>query len=79
LALLPTEFNHRQIGLLQDAMRRPDATYTVQTHATTHNVVLQTARQDLMDLEDRGLFVRELAGRQFTWRPVPGLAAVLRR
>ncbi len=51
--------NRRQIDLLSDALRNPDAEYTVKGHATTHNLGLETARLDLVDLERRDLLIRQ--------------------
>jgi Fic family protein len=73
LATMPGEFNHRQLALLQHALRHPDAVYTVQSHGSSHNVVKQTARQDLLDLEARGALVRRTRGRAFVWSPVADL------
>jgi Fic family protein len=69
----PGEFNHRQLALLQHALRHPGTQYTVQSHGTSHNVVRQTARQDLFDLENRQLLQRHLRGRTFVWAPAPDL------
>jgi Fic family protein len=69
LATMPGEFNHRQLALLQHAARNPDARYTVQSHGRSHDVVRQTARQDLIDLENRGLLERFTYGRKFIWSP----------
>jgi Fic family protein len=74
LPTAPGDFNHRQLALLQHALRHPGAQYTVHSHGTSHAVVRQTARQDLFDLEKRDLLVRHLRGRTFVWSPVPGLA-----
>lgn len=69
MATLPGEFNYRQIALLQNALHRPDAQYTVISHGRSHNIVRQTARQDLFELERRGLLRRETVGKKFVWRP----------
>ncbi len=47
--------NHRQIALVQKAIREPGFTFTIKSHQTSHNVVYQTARTDLKDLADRGI------------------------
>ena len=69
--------NHRQIALLSHAVRRPDAVYTFDTHRRSHDVVYQTARADLLDLEALGLLERRQVGRQYRFYPVPGLAEQL--
>jgi Fic family protein len=73
LAALPGEFNHRQIALLRHATRHPDATYTVVSHGTSHDVVRETARQDLLALEVRGLLERRRVGKGHVWRPAADL------
>ena len=44
--------NHRQLALLQHALRRPGAEYTVKSHQGSHGVTYQTARTDLLKLSD---------------------------
>lgn len=44
--------NHRQLALLQHALRRPGAEYTVKSHQGSHGVSYQTARSDLLKLSD---------------------------
>jgi len=69
------DLNYRQKALLSHAMVHQDAVYTYRSHATSHRVVRQSARTDLLGLERRGLLVRELAGRKVTFRPAPDLRA----
>jgi len=68
-----TDLNHRQVALLTHALRHPDAEYSIQSHATSHRVVRQSARTDLLDLEARGLLVRRTVGRKFFFHPVSDL------
>jgi Fic family protein len=78
LRLLPrTSLNHRQVALLAHALRHPDAEYTIRSHATSHGVVNQSARTDLIDLQRRGLVERRTAGRAFHFYPAADLAARL--
>src|SRR5262249_48838036 len=49
------ELNHRQIALIGHATRHPDANYTIASHRASHRVVYQTARADLLRLEELGL------------------------
>ncbi len=69
-----TDLNHRQIALLQHAQRNLGATYTFKGHARSHGVVYQSARTDLLDLEERGLLVKRKVGRSFTFLPAEDLA-----
>lgn len=68
------DLNQRQIALLTHALRHSDAVYTIQSHATSHRVVRQSARTDLLDLVARGFLEQHLVGRKFVFRPVPDLA-----
>lgn len=70
-------FNHRQIALLQHALRNPDSAVTAQSHMASHNVAYETARQDLSRLEENGLFHKRRDGKAFRWTPVSGLEARL--
>lgn len=47
--------NNRQIAILQHALSHPDAEYTVGYHKNVHNVVYETARTDLLNLQSEGL------------------------
>lgn len=71
------DLNYRQKALLTHALQHRDAVYTYQSHATSHRVVRQSARTDLLGLERRGLLVRETAGRRVAFRPAPNLTATL--
>ncbi len=72
--LRQADLNHRQIALLSHALRHPDAEYTFRSHQTSHAVVYQSARTDLLDLEQHGLLERRTVGQRFVFRPVPDLA-----
>lgn len=67
-------FNHRQLALLGNAMRNPDARYTFRSHLTSHGVTHQTARSDLLALVDHGLLKYRRSGRQYVFTPVDDLA-----
>ena len=56
--------NHRQRALLGHALRHPGYRYTYQSHGTSHDVVLQTARTDLLDLTSHGLLDGDVEGRR---------------
>lgn len=71
------DLNHRQRVLVSDALRNPDAWFTIQAQQRRHRVAYATARADLLGLEEAGLFAHQLAGKQFVFRPTGDLAARL--
>jgi Fic family protein len=78
LAVSPGEYNHRQLAVLESALKDPSASFTVQSHATSHNVSGETARKDLLDLEGKGLLGRLKRGKKFFWVPAQGMSDRLR-
>jgi Fic family protein len=66
-------FNVRQLALLENAIKHPDARYTVASHGRSHGVVAQTARDDLRHLEEQAFLLRTTAGRGFAWTPAEDL------
>lgn len=77
LALLAGHFNYRQVALLGHAINNPHAQYTVQSHSRSHNVVPQTARMDLQQLERQGLLTRTTLKRGYAWTPAGDLHELL--
>lgn len=57
--------NHRQRALISHALYHPHERYTIRSHQLSHNVVYQTSRLDLIDLENRGLLKSNKVGK--TW------------
>ena len=72
-------FNHRQLALLENALKNPAARYTVASHGRSHGIVTQTARTDLRGLEQLGFLTRTSVGRGHAWEPAPDLARLLDR
>jgi Fic family protein len=72
-------FNHRQLALLTHAMHHPGQIYTMASHGRSHGIVYQTARTDLLTLEQAGLLTRLRVGRAYGFTPVPDLADRLRK
>jgi Fic family protein len=65
--------NHRQRMLISHALRHPHQHYTIKGHQTSHNVVYQTSRYDLFDLEDRKLLKSSKVGRTLYFTPTSDL------
>ena len=64
---LRTRFNHRQVALLTHALKNPGEGYRVEGHQRSHNVVYQTARNDLLDLQSLGLLDRAKQGNAYVF------------
>jgi len=67
------ELNYRQRAALSRALKKPDSVFTFQSHAASHGVVRATARNDLLELRDRGYLIRSKDGRQVLFTPAPDL------
>jgi Fic family protein len=65
--------NHRQRALISHALRHPRHKYTFRSHQISHNVVYQTSRLDLLDLENRGLLTSKKIGKTWYFTPVGDL------
>jgi Fic family protein len=63
------QFNPRQMALLENAVKHPEAQYTVASHGRSHGVAAQTARGDPHGLEQQGFLVRGSLGRGYSWAP----------
>lgn len=61
-AALRGRFNHRQLALLNHALRNAGEAYRVDAHQRSHSVVYQTARTDLLALEALGLLEKMRQG-----------------
>jgi Fic family protein len=59
--------NHRQIALLNHALRNHGEAYRVDAHQRSHAVVYQTARTDLLDLEELGLLEKARQGNAYVF------------
>ena len=64
---LRTKFNHRQVALLTHALRNTGEGYRVDAHQRSHNVVYQTARNDLMALHALGLLEKAKKGNAYVY------------
>ena len=60
-------YNHRQREILSHAVRHPGHQYTIDAHKAYHGVVYQTARTDLLELQEQGLFNKQKIGRKWVF------------
>lgn len=59
------DINYRQKEIVSDALRHPNKHYTIQLIQNMFNVVYQTARTDMLQLEKKGLFKKHRIGKTF--------------
>ncbi|RLA41043.1 MAG: Fic family protein [Gammaproteobacteria bacterium] len=57
--------NHRQIAVITHAMQHPGFTYSIQSHARSHSVAYQTARTDLLKLDELKLLKKFKRGKAY--------------
>lgn len=72
-------FNHRQAELVRHALKHPYQEYTIESHQKSHNVVYQTARTDLLQLQAKELLNMEKRGKTMVFRVPHDLATRLRK
>ena len=58
-------------------MRHPRHQYTIKAHQTLHDVVYETARTDLLELQRLGFFLLEKRGRKWVFTAPEDLEARL--
>lgn len=73
------EFNHRQLALLGNAVKTPDQIYTFRSHAMSHGVTHETARNDLLPLVRKRLLEQRKDGQRYQFTPADGLPERLKR
>ncbi|MGQ0799070.1 MAG: Fic family protein [Pseudomarimonas sp.] len=71
------DLNHRQLALLDHALRHSDALYSHESHANSHRVSIMTARKDLLDLVHRGWLRQSKSSKRSVYQPEPSLDAIL--
>jgi len=65
--------NHRQIALINRALKSPDAVFYVESHRGAHNVTYDTARTDLLKLVKMGLLDKKKMGKAFSFSATENL------
>lgn len=78
LAAAPGAYNHRQIALLEHAIKTPDGVFTVESHGNSHNIAPETSRRDLLELERCGFLQHVTVKRRHVWSPVPNLVETMK-
>ena len=71
---LASLLNDRQIEVVTDMLRRPNAEIDIQRHKNDFGIVYQTARTDLLGLAEKGLLITAKRGRAFYFFPPLDLA-----
>ncbi len=72
------QLNHRQIGLLEHALRHPGTEYLIAAHSRAHGVAYGTALTDLRHLAQQGLLGQAKRGRAFVFIAPPDLEGLLK-
>jgi Fic family protein len=75
---LQHELNHRQIALINRALKNPGAIFTVASHRGAHNVTYDTARTDLLKLSELALLQKSKRGRAFIFLVPPEIRTTLK-
>lgn len=76
---LGIQLNHRQIALLEHALRNPYFEYTIESHRNSNHLSYQTARTDLLELAKLNLLEQHKRGRTFVFIALPDLEAQITR
>ncbi|MDR1190578.1 MAG: Fic family protein [Verrucomicrobiales bacterium] len=71
--------NYRQQALVEHAMRHPDFRYTITSHKNSHNVTVQTARNDLFGLVDKKILRVKKIGKVYYFNADGEIEEKLRR
>jgi len=72
-----SDFNHRQIPVLQRALKEPNTLFTFKSHQNSHRIAYQTARTDLLSLAERGLLDVGKRKNATVFRAAPNLPTYL--
>ena len=65
--------NHRQIALINRALKDPGTLFYIESHRGSHNITYDTARTDLLKLADMGLLEKSKIGKAFVFSAVANL------
>lgn len=73
------DLNERQRDIIAHALRHPGSVYTIQSHKNVNNIAYDTARNDLLDLVQRGLMTNNLTGRTYNFLVSPKIMEQLHK
>jgi Fic family protein len=65
--------NHRQIALINRALKDPGAIFYIESHRNSHNITYDTARTDLLKLAEMGLLEKSKIGKAFVFSATANL------
>lgn len=71
--------NHRQLALINHALKNPKARYTVESHRVSNGISYETARSDLLKLVAQGLVEQRKVSKTFVFVPAGSLREQLNR
>ena len=67
------QLNDRQLALINHALNKSLARYTVESHRISHGVSYETARSDLLRLTELGLLEQRKSGKAHVFVPAHDL------
>lgn len=73
-----SHLNHRQMLVVRDALRDPAEPFTIKAQARRNGVTYQSARTDLLGLEELGLLSKQKIGKKYVFRAAPNFRDHLR-
>lgn len=74
-----SQLNHRQMAVLDHAMRHPGVFYTIGGHQRSHDTAYDTARRDLLQLAKQDLLTKTKRGKAMIFIAAPDLVEKLKR
>ncbi len=78
LALSVPGLNRRQLAVINAAQRDPYRSFTIDEHMSQEQVTYQSARTDLLKLEELGLLTKARVGKRYEFRSSGNLSELLR-